>query len=303
MRALHNTAFLDLNGDTSMNLTFLRRLAAPVAALALAACSGTTDAPAGMAHITVQLTDAPSVEFDSAVVEIGRVTLIPVEGDPIVITEEGGRFDLLDLQNGVTATLGDEIIPAGDYSELRLVVTSAYVGLADPYAFENGDTESSLKVPSGAQSGIKVKLRSMDADTMVPFVSIDENVVLVVDFDVHQNFKTQGNFDTPAGLKGVLFTPVLRAVVRDVAGSIAGAVRSEADSTPLPGFQVLAKLLGDSVAASAITGEDGNYVIHFLAPGTYEVKVDSLTAGPDTVVVGESENVTGVDFYGTKTGT
>lgn len=291
-----------------MNLTFLRRLAAPVAALALAACSGTTDAPAGMAHVTVQLTDAPSVEFDSAVVEIGRVTLIPVEGDPIVITEAGGRFDLLDLQNGVTATLGDETIPAGDYSELRLVVTSAYVGLAEGYEFEDGTTERSLKVPSGAQSGIKVKLRSMDADTLVPFVSIDENMILVVDFDVYRNFKIQGNPNTPAGLKGVLFTPVLRAVVRDVAGSISGTVTSSAEGNPgLEGLTVQATMDvpegEEPVVATAVTDAEGNYTITFLAPGTYSVEVLGFTPAegvtmPVDVTVGEGEHVTDVDFSG-----
>lgn len=292
-----------------MNRQFYRQLAFPVAALALAACSGTTDSPNGTVNLKVQLTDAPSVEFDSAIVEIGRITLIPVEGDPIVITEEGGRFDLLDLQNGVTAELGDVDIPAGDYSELRLVVTSAYVGLAAPYEFEAGGTESSLKVPSGAQSGIKVKLRSMDADSMVPFVSINDDMILVVDFDVSQNFKIQGNPDTPAGIKGVLFTPVLRAVVRDAAGSISGTVTSSAEGNPgIAGLTVQATIdvNGDQVLVTAVTDENGDYTISFLAPGTYQVEVQGFTPTdpatmPRTVEVGEGQDVIDVDFIGTTT--
>jgi hypothetical protein len=291
-----------------MNLKSLRHLAFPAAALALAACSGTTDSnTSGIVNLRVQLTDAPSVEFDSAVVEIGRVTLIPVEGDPIVITEDGGRFDLLDLQNGVTAELGDADIPAGDYREMRLVVLSAYIGLSAPYEFDDGSTERSLKVPSGAESGIKVKLRSLDADTMVPFVSITDDAILVVDFDVYRNFKIQGNPDTPAGLKGVLFTPVLRAVVRSVAGSISGTVTSTAEGNPgIAGLTVEATLQDseDQVVATAVTDADGNYAILFLAPGTYSVTVLGLTPGegvtmPVTVTVGEGEHVTGVDFAGT----
>jgi hypothetical protein len=35
-----------------------------------------------------------------------------------------------------------------------------------------------------------------------------------VDFDVDDNFVLQGNPETPAGIHGVLFTPVLKEKVR-----------------------------------------------------------------------------------------
>jgi len=286
----------------------IRRLALPMTLMALAACGDTTGtANSGTTMLRVQLTDAPGVEFDSAVVYIGAVTLIPVEGDPILVTDEGGRFDLLQLQNGVTAELGNVEIEPGDYSELRLVVDSAYVGLAPDYEFTDGTTERSLKVPSGSTSGIKVKLRSPDADSMVSYVTITPGeTILVVDFDVQRNFKIQGNPNTPAGLKGVLFTPVLRAVVRNTAGSIAGTVTSSADGTPVAGLTVRATLQGtpegeDPVEATGVTGDDGTYLIPFLAPGTYDVQVDGFSADPQEVSVGEGEAVTGIDFSGTST--
>jgi len=259
-----------------------------------------------MVHLRVQLTDAPSVDFDSAIVYIGAVTLLPVEGDPVIVTTMGGRFDLLQLQNGVTAELGDVTIPAGDYRELRLVVDSAIVGLAAPYEFTDGTTERSLKVPSGSRSGIKVKLHSTDADSTVPYVTLTPGeMALVVDFDVARNFKIQGNPDTPAGLKGVLFTPVLRAVVRNVAGSIAGTVTSSEDDSPLADLTVTATLQGtppgEEVVGTGVTNSDGEYVIQFLQPGTYDVLVEGFSADPQEVTVGESENVTGIDFTGTTT--
>lgn len=285
-----------------MNRQLIRQLALPVVLLGVAGCTDSTGSTGGTANLHVVLTDGPGIEFDSAVVYISTVTLLPVEGDPIVITDEGGRFDLLELQNGVTAELGDVTIPAGDYSELRLVVDSAYVGLSAPYEFTDGTTERSLKVPSGAQSGIKVKLSTADGDATTSFVTIAPGeTILVVDFDVSRNFKTQGNPNTPAGLKGVLFTPVLRAVVQDVAGSIAGTVTSEADDAPIAGLTVRATMDvdGETVEATAVTGEDGTYVIWFLAPGTWEVSVDDFSAAAQTVEVGDGEDVTGVDFVGT----
>lgn len=280
-----------------------RKLVLPMAALAVAACSDSTGNNTGTASLRVLLTDGPSIAYDSAIVWIGAVTLLPVEGDPIVITDEGGKFDLLDLQNGVTAELGSVDIEPGDYRELRLVVTDAYVGLAPPWEFDDGTTERFLKIPSGAQSGIKVKLGTGDGDGEEGVTIAPGETILVVDFDVSQNFKTQGNPNTPAGLKGVLFTPVLRAVVSDIAGSIAGTVTSSADGSPIVGATVRASIEvdGETVEATAVTGSDGTYVIRFLAPGTYEVSVDAFSAAAQTVEVGEGEDVTDVDFSGTGT--
>lgn len=296
-----------------MSMTATRNVALSLAISVFAgACSGDPSTGTGTATLRIQLTDGPSIAYDSAIVYIGAVTIRPVGGDAIVITDEGGRFDLLDLQNGVTAELGELEVDPGEYHELRMIVDSAYVGLADPYAFDDGTTERDLKVPSGSSSGIKVKLRAADGDGDVDGVTIvPGETILVVDFDVYQNFKTQGNPNTPAGLKGVLFTPTLRATVRNVAGSIAGTVTAAADDSPLPGLTVRATLQGtpageDPVEATAITQDDGTYVIRFLAPGTYDVTVDAFTADPPEsmpreVTVGEGEAMTGVDFSGTST--
>jgi hypothetical protein len=276
-------------------------LAAPVATLLLGSCNATS-APNGgtnpqAAMLRVQITDAPSVDLDSAIVYIGAVSILPDSGAPIMVTDDAGRFDLLQLQNGVTAEIGALAVDSGSYHELRMVVDSAMVGLAPGYQFTDGTTERSLKVPSGSQSGIKIKLRTSGNDSSV--IIAPGETILVVDFDVQRNFKIQGNPNTPAGLKGILFTPVLRAVVSNVAGSIAGTVTSEADGSPLEGLTVRAALQGTSDEVTALTQSDGTYVIQFLAPGTYDVSVDSFSADPQTVDVGEGEHVEGVDFTGT----
>jgi len=280
-------------------LAFL--LATPVATLVLGSCNDATSPASNpqAAMLRVQITDAPSVDLDSAIVYIGAVTILPDSGSPIVVTEDAGRFDLLQLQNGVTAEIGALAVDSGSYHELRMVVDSAMVGLAPGYEFTDGTTERALKVPSGSQSGIKIKLRTSGSDSSV--IIAPGETILVVDFDVQRNFKIQGTPDTPAGLKGILFTPVLRAVVSNAAGSIAGTVTSSADDSPLEGLTVRATLQGTSEEVTALTQSDGTYVIEFLVPGTYDVQVDSFSADPQTVEVGEGENVTGVDFSGTST--
>lgn len=284
-------------------LKLARGFLLPAAVLLAAGCSDSTGTDhGGVAVLRIQLTDAPAVQYDSAIVYIGAVTALRDSADPVLITDSGGVFNLLDLQNGVTAELGDTTVEPGRYHELRMIVDSARVVLAPGWEFEDGTITRSLKVPSGSSSGIKIKLSTMDGDSTVRGVDIvPGETVIVVEFDVYRNFKTQGNANTPAGLKGVIFTPTLRAVARNVAGSISGTVTSSADSSPLENLTVWAVLQGTADSAMAVTAADGTYSIMFLPPGTYDVEVQDFSAASQEVTVGEGEQVTGVDFSGEST--
>lgn len=270
------------------------------AVLALGACDSPT-ADSRAARLTVLLTDAPSDYLASAVVTIGRVDILPVDGPAVTITNSGGVYDLLQLQNGVTAELGSAVIDAATYRQLRIVVESATLTLKDGYTFTDGSQTQNLHIPSGARSGIKIKLTTEGGTPGAGLEIRPGEMVLVADFDVSQNFVMQGNAETPAGIKKFLFTPLLRAVVRDVAGSIAGTVSAPDDD--VEGLTVTATRADageDDVPATALVDENGNFKIHFLAPGTYNVTVSSL---PDAhivntveVVLGEAQHVTGVEL-------
>ena len=200
----------------------IRRLIVLGAALAvgtLIACSdssptdpgpggGTPELGAGAPQVSILLTDAPADYIDTALVGISRVYLKADEDSADVDLYNNPDsllvFDLLTLQDGVTAHLASGVVPENDYKQLRMVVDSAMVSLVDSLEFEDGGNWDILKVPSGASSGIKVQLASpVPADS--GFVT-----VITVDFDVNDNFKIQGNPNTPAGIKGVLFTPTLK---------------------------------------------------------------------------------------------
>lgn len=180
------------------------------AALLGSAC-GESTGPEGMASVQVHLTDAPADYLSVAEVCIAQVYLQGGEG------EEGGRFvlwekgdgdaqcfNLLELQ-GVSAAITPSVdVPPGTYAQLRLVVESAAVTLAEGYTFADGvETTMDLSVPGGASSGIKVQLQE------ALFAEATELVEVTVDADVNRNFVLQGNPETPAGIQGVLFTPHL----------------------------------------------------------------------------------------------
>lgn len=270
-----------------------------VIALGLGACDSPT-ADSRAARLTVLLTDAPSDYLAAAHVTIGRVEILPTDGPPIVISNVGGVFDLLQLQNGVTAELGSALIEPATYRELRLVVEDATLTLKDGYTFTDGSTVQNLKVPSGASSGIKIKLSTAGSSNGAGVEVRPGETVLVVDFDVSQNFVMQGNSETPAGIKKFLFTPLLRAVVRDVAGSIAGTVTAP-DDVAVEGLTVKATRTDagdDAVPATALVDAEGKFRIRFLPPGTYDVTVSTLpddhVANTVEVVLGEAEHATGV---------
>lgn len=290
----------------------VRLLGLSMAVMSLGACGDSLGVPQ-TATIRVLLTDAPADYIGEAFVDIGAVELLPSDGgDRIVLSEDGtdGPVNLLDLQGLATEVLADMEIPVGTYHQLRLFVESASVTLADGYLFNDGSAASVLRVPSGAQTGIKLNLRSGDPDDGdAEGVEIRAGeTILVVDFDVSQSFRIQGNPSTPAGIKSVSFRPTLRVVVQDLSGSISGVVSTALPNTPVEGLVVMAEMVdpGDAEefqtqTATAMTDENGAYSIFFVAPGTYTVTVttpDGLITDPASreVVVAPSDDVTDMNF-------
>ena len=184
--------------------------------LGAAACSdGSTGVE--LSSVRILLTDAPSDVIASAEVWISRVYLQGGDDEET----EGGRvdlfnnpetpqhYDLLTLQDGVTADLTGAVdVDVGLYRSLRLVVDRARVTLVEGLLFEDGTDNATLFVPSGSSSGIKVLLNQALE------VVEGETTTLTVDFDVDQNFVIQGN-DGPDGVRGIIFTPLLRELTRD----------------------------------------------------------------------------------------
>ena len=288
------------------------------AGLAVGGCGDSTgpDAPA---TFKVMLTDGPDDYLASANVQIGEVWAIQAGGPPIQLSADGGSFDLLDLQNGVMAELASAELDASiRILQLRLHVVSADVTLGSDgeteYMFASGEKSQELFIPSGAQSGIKINLRSVDGNEDGAGVDLvpGETILAVVDMDVEQNFVFTGNASDPTMLPDMQFTPLLRATLVDVAGSISGTVTYASATPDEPGesASIEAVLTNSNVpvaemetaTASAIAAEDGTYTVYFLSPGEYDVSatatIDAVgySDGPLSVDVGDGEDVTGVDF-------
>lgn len=159
---------------------------APILCLTLLGCSGgafSARVDNGQGTVNIFLTDAP---LDLAGVTSVNVTLTSVvlfpedpEGSsslttltgsvdamtPVVIVSHPATFDLLTLTGGATALLGTDEVPVGNYSRIRLDVSSAEL------VYQDGTT-APLKIESGK------------VDVPIQFnVAQDETTGVVLDFD------------------------------------------------------------------------------------------------------------------------
>ena len=271
----------------------------------------------GDATLRILLTDAPADYIGEAYIDIGEIVAISAgDGPPIVLSEDGtdGEIDLLDLQNAATVLLAEGVVDPGIYKQVRLIVESARVVLGYDgdvqYEFKGGGSKQELTIPSGAQSGIKLNLSPAEKNGSNGGITITPGeTVLVLDFDVNQSFRIQGNPETPGGINGVHFQPTIRVVAGDAAGSISGTVSTEVPDLSVAGLVVTAAPVVEASAsetfqtqsATVTTGDDGTYSLPFLVPGNYTVSVTppaGHTTNPATVPVEVplAGGVTGINF-------
>jgi hypothetical protein len=132
--------------------------------------------------MTIKMTDAPGDYLQVNVdVEAVRVHYDDNIGWKSLNTQSG-IYNLLDLQNNVTAVLATGThLPAGKITQLRLILGgNNSVMLAD-------STVHSLKIPSSEQSGIKINV-----DAVVPS---NNHVIITLDYDADKSVNLEGNGD------------------------------------------------------------------------------------------------------------
>ena len=180
-------------------------------------------------------------------------------------TSENEPINLLDLVNGVSRQLVAAEVPAGTYDLVRVYVDAAEVVMKD-----EASTTYGLKVPSGAQSGIKIFL---DPPLQVAGGLTED---LLLDFDVSQSFVPKGgSAQNPGGITGFNFKPVLRGSNLSTAGTVFGQVTTEGEAgpEPLPGASVTLLDLEGETAGATFSDADGNYMLMGVDAGLYTLEV------------------------------
>ncbi|MGZ8289807.1 MAG: DUF4382 domain-containing protein [Telluria sp.] len=253
---------------------------AAIAAATIAACGGGggSSAPApvpaqGPGTLGVSITDAPACGFDAVNVTVSKVRVHQsssageTEGGWSDITLSAPRkINLLNLTNGVVDALGTTTLPAGRYTQMRLVLdANTGNGLANSVVPTGTTTEKSLDTPSAVQSGIKL-VGQFD-------VASGQRTDVVLDFDACKSILTKGN--GKYALK-----PVVK-IVPTTSNGISGFV---ALSLLASGVTVSAQQNGVIVSSTAPNATTGEFFLSRLAPGNYDVVITA--AGRAASVVG-----------------
>jgi len=258
-----------------------RRVALPVIAAVLlaggSACyqDDSSNGPASRKPLAkVLLTDAP-FPYDSVtsvnlyVVRIEASTQMDATGgDWIVIAEPRRTFDLLQLQQGTTAILGEGEIPAGQYHAIRMTI------------------DTSLSSIQGFGGEVPVNWNNYSGSNEMPlYASVDypvnvssEGAEIVIDFDLGRSFL----WDLYGTQMFTLF-PWLRAISTAATGTIAGTVTTDDNGAvePVPNASVTVcsrspcdSQSATNVVASGRSDNAGRYKVAFVRAGTYLVRIE-----------------------------
>jgi len=195
------------------------------------------------ARMSIKLTDAPG-DYDAVFVDVENVVVKynGQEDETFFANINAGVYDLLELTGGVSVLLVDDEIPAGDISQIRLILGDDNTIVVDGETF-------SLETPSAQQSGLKIQVNeTLEGGIFYEFI---------LDFDVDKSILQTGNGQYK-------LKPVIRASTVAESGAIVGNV------LPL-GVQTMVTASDGINEISTFTDVSGAYVLSGVPEGTYTV--------------------------------
>lgn len=236
-----------------------RVLAALAACMLLAALSGCSTAPSAtpLGHVNIRLTDAPG-DFEQVNLVVTGVA-IHRSGDAWeTLKGDTTTYDLLQLRNGASVVLADGDVPAGHYTQIRLLLGEGSHVVVGGVAYP-------LEIPSGFQTGYKL-VGEFD-------LPAGGAVGLTLDFDAARSIVRTGN-------GSYKLKPTVRLIVTDLAGRIIGRLLPEGAHASVYAIQ------GADTLQSTESGTDGGFTLGALAAGLYSVAIHPAVDYRDTTLTG-----------------
>ncbi|WP_185146978.1 DUF4382 domain-containing protein [Chryseobacterium echinoideorum] len=239
-------------------------LCSSVFLLSVTSCSDSTDEIATSATLNVRLTDGPA-DYDAVNIDIQRIE-INSNGQWFELNfPNPGIYNLLDLKNGADVFLGQAILPAGNVSQMRMILGS------NNSLIKNGIVYP-LQTPSAQQSGLKFNWNQN--------LSGNGAYNVWLDFDAGRSIVTTGN-------GSFILKPVIKAFSELTNGQIKGYVK------PQNAHAVVHAIVASDTIATAIPNPDGFFMFSGLNQGNYTVSYD---ADNTTGYMDENANNVSVSF-------
>ena len=229
----------------------------------MAGCSSNDNSTPAPGTLGVSLTDAPACGFDAVNVTVSKVRVhqssSATENDADwhdITLNPARKINLLNLTNGALESLGETPLPAGHYTQLRLVLAeNTSSSIANSVVSSGTTTEIELVTPSAVQSGIKL-INEFD-------VASGQRVDLVLDFDACKSVVTRGNGSY--GLKPVI--KVIPFVLNGINGFIDASLLGS-------NVVVSAEANGTVVSSTVPNAQSGEFFLARLdAPVNYDVVI------------------------------
>jgi hypothetical protein len=206
----------------------------------------------GNSILRIKLTDSPG-DYKAVYIDVREVRINATDdADSGWVTLENinaGVYDLMKLTNGTDTLLGENEIPAGDITQIRLV-------LGDQNSVIDGEDSVGMHTPSAQQSGLKLQVNA----TLEPELAYD----ILLDFDAAKSVVKAGNSGN-YNLK-----PVIRTIVDQSTGSLKGIVNPDSIQS------AVYAILGDD-SIGTYSDMDGKFMIKGLDPDTYSLYIDPGT--------------------------
>ncbi len=233
----------------------------------------------GTGTMSLKLTDAPIDGASSVVVQFSEVQIRGADSTQNLnfTFDPPKSIDLLTLQGTATEDLiVDKVVPAGVYDEIRLIIDSE-LGTVNTYiVLTEGGDQIDMTVPSGSQSGLKVKGPLI--------VTANATTSFTIDFDVRKSIVKSGNVNSTNGVKYHL-KPVLRIVDNSEVGIISGTI-ADTLLTQAAGCSDNDVLTGNAV-----------YVYEGLGVTADDIDLDETTVEPIVTVLVEYDSVSNIYSY------
>ena len=269
---------------------FVAYLVALVCAFMLAACGGGGGGNGGQANsiktgatLGIMLTDAPACGFDAVYVTVRQVRVhrnVDAEEDEEddddgwtnVNIDPPRKINLLDLNNGVAASLGEGPIGPGTYEQFRLVL-----------AHNDGGALANSVVLSGTSTELPLETKKSGIKLVHEFtVGINERADVLLDFDACKSVVRHGHGHDHVNEdgKGTYF---LKPVIKITPFLVNASTGTGTGTSSIQGVIALT-LLGSNVAISA---QRNGTIVQSTAPNQYtgEFTLARLDSGDYDLVV------------------
>ncbi len=218
----------------------------------LAGCSGdSSTSPGQTGNLKISLTDSPAT-YEAVNITFSEISA-NINEDWITVNSEPITVNLLEWNNGKSIVIGSAQVPAGQYSQIRLIIDDAEVVV-------DGQTHK-ITVPSGVKTGLK-----LGPEFTVVSGSTYE---LVVDFDANRSIVTTGPPNNP---NGYILKPTVRVVPKAITGSISGVIANPQNSA------IAYAIIGmDTLTSSIVDTTNGSFILAYLPEGVFTVSVNDTT--------------------------